>query len=114
MVIPAGFSSLTPYVVREVIRLTRSFKASLDSASFACSNLRKVSFGKYFFSFVVCSNLIRRNFQFAYAVSKGIKYSKMFLCTIFPYIKTYFKKSTNFIVRHHNEKKNCNRLRPHI
>lgn len=37
VVIPAGFSSLTPYVVREVIRLTRSFKASLDSASFACS-----------------------------------------------------------------------------
>lgn len=41
VVIPAGFSSLTPYVVREVIRLTRSFKASLDSASFACSNLGK-------------------------------------------------------------------------
>lgn len=53
VVIPAGFSSLTPYVVREVIRLTRSFKASLDSASFACSNLEKVWFSKYVFSCVV-------------------------------------------------------------
>lgn len=41
VVTPAGFNSLTPYVVNEVIRLTKSFKASLDSASFACSNLQE-------------------------------------------------------------------------
>lgn len=43
VVTPAGFNSLTPYVVKEVIKLTKSFKASLDSASFACSNLKKTS-----------------------------------------------------------------------
>lgn len=42
VVTPAGFNSLTPYVVKEVIKLTKSFKASLDSASFACSNLKKI------------------------------------------------------------------------
>lgn len=36
---PAGFISVTPYVVRQVTRLTRSFSASFDSSSLACSNL---------------------------------------------------------------------------
>lgn len=36
---PAGFSSVTPYVVRQVTRLTRSFSASFDSSSLACSSL---------------------------------------------------------------------------
>lgn len=36
---PAGLSSHTPYVVREVTRFTRSFSASLDSSSLACSSL---------------------------------------------------------------------------
>lgn len=36
---PAGFSSVTPYVVRQVTRFTRSLSASFDSSSLACSNL---------------------------------------------------------------------------
>lgn len=36
----AVFRSLTPYVVRAVTRFTRSFRASLDSSSLACSNLK--------------------------------------------------------------------------
>lgn len=36
---PAGFSSITPYVVRQVTRFTRSFSASFDSSSLVCSSL---------------------------------------------------------------------------
>lgn len=36
---PAGFSSVTPYVHRQVTRFTRSFNASFDSSSLACSSL---------------------------------------------------------------------------
>lgn len=36
---PAGFSSVTPYVVRQVTRLTRSFSASFGSLSLVCSSL---------------------------------------------------------------------------
>lgn len=39
VVSPAGFSSVTPYVVRHVTKLTRSFNASLDSSSLVCSSL---------------------------------------------------------------------------
>lgn len=45
VVSPAGFSSVTPYVVRQVTRLTRSFKASLDSSSLVCSSLDTEALG---------------------------------------------------------------------
>ena len=46
VVSPAGLSSVTPYVVRQVTRLTRSFSASFDSSSLACSSLRNKAQGE--------------------------------------------------------------------